>query len=94
MPLAVYAVMSYAQWKGHQFNVHGDLILVGVGLLFTGIIALLIEGYAVPHAWRLLRIQPSLRTPLNYIAFGFGALYLLFCIALFAWFVVATMRIV
>ncbi len=92
-PLAVCAVTQYIEWKGHHFNVHGDFILVVAASLFTGVIAILIEGFAVPHAWRLLRVHPALRTPMHCIALGIGALYLLVCFSIVAWGIIAVVFI-
>lgn len=86
LPLGVWAVAMLLELGGHQFNVHGDFMLVLAALLFLGLISLLIEALAVPMAWRRLRKYAKLRTAWHYTALGIGAAYLLMAGSAALWF--------
>ena len=87
MPLAAYAAMSVITATDHQWNVHGDFILLIMAWFATGILSLLIEGFAVPRAWHLLNQHTPLRTRWNYAAFGVGSAYLLAASIAVIWFI-------
>ena len=86
LPLAVWAVATLFELGGHQFNVHGDFMLVLAALLFLGLIWLLIEAVAVPMAWGRLRQYAKLRTAWHYTALGIGTVYLLVACSATLWF--------
>lgn len=77
-PMCVLALAYALEKTGNRFNSHGEVALVVAATLVAGVIALWIEGFAVPRAWRLLKSQVrSAHTPVQCIVFAYGAGYLL-----------------
>ena len=88
VPIAVMATIAILGWSGHTFNVHGDAIPAVAAFITSAFVAVFYEAYAVPRAWQLLQQEPTLRTPWNYAALGWGLLYLIAAATAAVWFIV------
>lgn len=79
-PLFFVLVMALLDAIGFAWKAHGWLMfwlpaMVAISL----VVACVMAFYLVPRALAALVTEPGLRTPKNYLAVGFAALYLLGC---------------
>lgn len=77
--LALLAALMSA--FGHTWNVHGDLILVLLGVGVPAIVAFVVELIVLPGAITRLIRQPAARTMPNVMAAAFAGVFVLVVVA-------------
>ena len=71
---------------GHQWNVHGDAILMFFLIALSGLGAFVLELLALQKAIRVLRVFARARTPINLLCAATAIAYVAVVVYCIAWF--------
>lgn len=80
VPLAVVAIAWFIDLAGHQWNAHGDAILVFLLAFASGAVAVMSSLVFLVVAVLVLMRRESLRTPVNISCTLFAAVYVVVAI--------------
>jgi len=86
VPSAFIAVMAIAEQMGHQWNIHGDGMLMVFSIVVSALGAFVFEIFALQKAIRALRNFERTRTPMNLLCTGASITYIGGVIFYIAWF--------
>ena len=92
VPFAFIAVMAIAEQMGHQWNVHGDGILMVFSIAASALGAFVFELCALPKAIKALRNFERTRTPINLLCTGASIVCIGGVIFYIVWFYQAVAR--